>query len=237
MPEVAPDVSAILQAGGRGERLRPLTDHTPKCLLPVGGVPILERLIGQVSRTGIRSVTVIIGWLGDQVEAYVEVMADRFPDLELSVTRESRRRGNIGGLGQLPPTGQDLLFLFGDLVTDMDFAALLADHRAGGADITLASHLDPYRLSFGELKVEGTRVRDYIEKPLKYTLISSGVAVFRPAAVQLIPPDRPMGISELVTAALGAGLRVDHWQHEALWIDVNSETALAAADRSLSASA
>ena len=234
MSPIAQSVTAVLQAGGRGERLRPITDHTSKCLLPVGGSPIIERLIGQINETGIRSVTVITGWLGEQVGAHVQSIAGSFPKLELSVMRETQRLGNIGGLSQLPPTENNLLFLFADLVTDMDFASLLAAHLASDADITLASHLDPYQLSFGELEVDGTRVTKYIEKPIKHTLICSGVAALRQSAVGLIPAGRPMGIADLVTVALREGMRVAHRQHEALWIDVNSEAALLAADRAVS---
>jgi NDP-sugar pyrophosphorylase family protein len=195
---------------------------------------MVKRLIDQLNKTGIRSVTVITGWLGEQVEAHVQSLADSFPELELSVTRETRRLGNIGGLGQLPPTEKNLLFLFADLVTDMDFSSLVAAHLAGDADITLASHLDPYQLSFGELEVDGARVTKYIEKPVKHTLICSGVAVLRPSAVALIPAGRPMGIADLVTVALREGMRVAHRQHQAFWIDVNSEAALRNAERAVS---
>lgn len=229
------NVSAVIQAGGRGERLRPITDHKPKCLLTVYGVPILERLIDQISRTRIRSVTIITGWLGEQVEAYIQDNAGKFTDLELHVVRESRRLGNIGGLSEIPSGSHDLLFMFGDLVTNMDFAAILDEHCDSGADITLASHLDPYQLSFGELKVEGMRVTDYIEKPIKHTLICSGVAVLRQNAIALIPPNQPMGISDLVSRAIHEQLTVRHWQHKALWIDINNETALNNADHAVPA--
>lgn len=227
-------VHAVIQAGGRGERLRPRTDRTPKCLLSVGGSPMLERHIRKLESAGIASATIICGWLGNQVEAHVDRVASHYPGIELDVFHETGRLGNIGGLGLLRPRDCDLLFLFGDLVTDIEFNALLAAHRSGGGDITLASHLDPYRLSFGEIRVEGSLVREYIEKPVKHTLICSGVAVLRPAAVRLIRPGGALGISELVSAAIQAGQRVEHWQHQARWIDVNSEAALGAANRAVS---
>ena len=87
--------------------------------------------------------TIITGWLGGQVEAYVNGIANKYTDLEFKIIRENQQLGNIGSLSRIHPADHDILFIFADLVTNIDFVSILVDHRTSGADITLASHLDP----------------------------------------------------------------------------------------------
>jgi hypothetical protein len=130
-----------------------------------------------------------------------------------------------------------VLFAFGDLVTDLDFAELAARH-GGGADALLASHHEAHRLQLGELVVAGERVVGYREKPEKRFLICSGIGMFRREALRALPADgRPRGLVDLVTAILDRGLTVAHWEHGAFWMDVNSPELLREATRRLSARA
>ncbi len=231
MPTEWSGVRAVLQAGGKGTRLLPASSAIPKPLVPVGGVPMVERLLRQFAGHGIRSVTVITGWLGEQVEAYLGSLRDLPSDLRLDFLREPHPMGNIGAMSLLPRDSALLLFAFGDLITDLDFSRLLNLHRASGATATLASHYEAHRLTLGEITVEGTRVVDYKEKPLKQYLICSGVAIFEPALISLLNPARSAGLSDLIQLALDRSMHVEHWLHGAYWADVNTPEALAAAER------
>jgi NDP-sugar pyrophosphorylase family protein len=224
------DVQAVLQTGGRGERLRPATDTTPKALLPVGGVPMVERLLRQITCCGVRRVTIITGWLGDQVETYLRATAGLAAGVELNYVREERPVGNVGSLAQVDAGGRRILFAFGDLVTDLSFERLLAIHDERGADITLTSHYETHRVKLGEIVVANDEVVDYLEKPEKRFLICSGIAVFEPHALRVIDPATPTGIANLVRAAIARGLRVTHWLHGAFWMDVNSPEDLVTAN-------
>ncbi len=229
-------VHAVLQAGGSGRRLLPATDVTPKPLLEVDGVPMIERLLRQLVDCGVDSVTVVTGWLGDQVEDHLSRLGGLSASLNLRFLRETRPLGNIGALAGFATQQLPVLMAFGDLVTDMDFAALVRFHHANASAITLASHHDSYRLRFGELLVDGERVTGYREKPDKRYLICSGVAVFEPHVLGLIDDSRPTGISDLVSASIEQGHKVVHWPHEAFWMDINSAETLAEANRLLSGS-
>lgn len=228
-------VRVVLQAGGRGERLRPATDHTPKPLLPVAGVPMVERLFRQLLAGGARDFTVITGWLGEQIQAHLTGLPGLPADLRFHFLQEATPLGNAGALRLVPEGEGPVLLCFGDLVTDLDYGKLLAIHRERGAAVTLTSHTESLRLRLGELLVEGDTVTGYLEKPEKHFLICSGIAVFEPAVLQLIPPDRPTGLVDVIMAALGAGFEVTHWVHGAFWRDVNSSEALAEADAALRA--
>jgi NDP-sugar pyrophosphorylase family protein len=217
-------VQAVLQAGGRGERLRPLTDTTPKPLVPVAGMPMIERLVRQLADSGVRTITVITAWLGHRIEEHLGAVTGLPPELQMSFLRERSPLGTLGALGSIEPRHVRTLFLFADLVTDLDFRQLFAVHLDRGADMTLASHLEGHRLRLGEIESKGDRVTAYSEKPEKLYTICSGIAVFDSSLARLI--EGPAGFSEFVTSAVEGGYHVTHWRHGASWLDVNSQDAL-----------
>lgn len=231
--EDRPGVRAVLQAGGKGTRLYPATANLPKPLLKVGGIPLLERLLRQILNAGIHDVTIITGWLGQQVRAHVEGLRDLPEDAALQFIQEPRQLGNIGGLALARRKAEPILFAFGDLLTDLDFRRLISLHRETRSDITLTSHYEQHRLTLGELVVEDERVIGYKEKPVKSFLICSGIAVFEPSVLDLLDVSVPTGISDLISAAIAASLKVTHWTHGAFWMDINTPELMETAEREL----
>lgn len=233
-----PDVHAVVQAGGKGVRLRPATDEVPKPMLEVAGVPMVERLVRGLVRDGVDRVTVVTGHRGEVVRRHLAGLADLDGAARIDFLAEPAPLGNAGALGLVRAERPLVLFAFGDLVTDLDFAELVARRDRAGADVLLASHHEAHRLQLGELAVEGGRVVGYREKPEKRFLICSGIGVFRRETLGVLPTDgRPSGLADLVTAVLGRGFAVAHWEHGAFWMDVNSPELLREATRRLAARA
>ena len=220
----------VLQAGGRGQRMGDVSRSIPKPMQTVGGTPMVERLLRQGIDAGLRRITVITGEMGDRITAHLRGLEGLPSELDLGFIAETVPRGNIGALADLPRDGRRFVLCFADLVTDLDFATLLAVHQELGSDVTLASHPETHRLALGELVIDGDRVVDYREKPEKRFLICSGIGVFEPALLDLVPLDRPAGISDLISLALAHDLKVMHWTHGAFWMDVNSQEDLARAN-------
>lgn len=224
-PGTGTAIRAVLQAGGRGQRLQPATANVPKPLLPVAGTPMVERLLRQIVRAGVTDITVITGWLGHKIRSHLESLSDLPEGVTLRFFQEEIPLGNIGALAELELSGTSL-FAFADLVTDMRFEDLIKVHREGGAAATLASHHETYQVSLGEMVLENDRVVAYREKPLKSYTICSGVAAFEPEVLGVLKRGQPMGISDLITRALAAGYRIGHWPHGAHFLDVNQPEAL-----------
>ncbi len=222
---------AVIQAGGLGQRIRSVANDTPKPMLPVGGVPMVERLVRQIAKAGIRRMTVVLGPNGASIRACVNRVLAQMPEpLEVSFFEERSPLGNAGALGEIATGDDDVLLCFADLVTEIDFAELIDVHRERAHDVTLTSHYEHHQLTLGELLVEGDEVRGYQEKPRKAFLICSGIGIFNARAMataRALP--RPYGLSQLVLAALDSGCSVTHWQHGAYWIDVNTPELLARA--------
>lgn len=228
------EVCAVIQAGGKGQRIQGASGPLPKPLVPVGGVPMIERLVRQLVVSGLRQITIIVGWQGHLIEAHLCHISRDLPGVDLRFLREIEPRGNVGSLADLDTEGRRVLFLFGDLVTDFDFSRLLALHLERSDDITLASHWQTNRLSLGELLVKADQVVGYHEKPEKRFLICSGIMVAKPSILKLVDKYRPMGLVDLVTAALESNCLVSHWTHGAFWMDVNTPEQLECAELRLS---
>lgn len=223
---------AVLQAGGRGERLRPLTDSVPKPLLPVGGVPMVERLLRQMVSSGVAAVTVITGWRGERVQAHLEALTDLPAGVTISFVQEERPMGTVGALSLVAAPEDQVLFAFADLVTELDFGALLDRHERSRADLTLASHVETHRLSLGEIQSVGNTVVGYLEKPAKQFTICSGIAVIEQRVAKLAGrTGDAYGLPDLVADAIASAASVKHWVHGAFWRDVNSPEALLEVDQ------
>src|SRR5262245_27500251 len=117
---------AMILAAGRGERMRPLTDHTPKSLLPVGGRPLIEWHLEKLVRAGCREVVVNHAWLGEQIEARLG-RGERF-GLSICYSAEAEALETAGGVAKALPLLGDAPFLVvnADIFTSADYAALLA---------------------------------------------------------------------------------------------------------------
>lgn len=183
---------------------------------------MLERLIRQAVSSGFRTFTVLTEWRGEQIEEHISALEGLPDGVRIDVRREGRPLGNIGGLASLPSSNETVLLAFGDLVTNIDFRMLVCQYNATCAHIMLASHWERHQLQLGEIVADEHQVLDYLEKPEKRFLICSGIAMFAPAAIDvlrgLVPP---VGLRDLVVASIARGLRVRHWRHGALWFDVN----------------
>ena len=192
---------------------------------------MIERLMWQMLDAGVRDITVITGWLGEQIQRHLE-SCELPKDVRLTFFKETTPLGNIGGLAELQPFEGSLLMAFADLITNMDFAKLLEVHWEKEADATLASHNETYQVTLGELVLGDGRVVGYDEKPLKRYTICSGVGVFEPAVLRVLERGRPQGISNLISSAIAAGFYVDHWAHGASVLDVNRYDQLEQANKS-----
>lgn len=228
------NIHAVVQAGGKGMRLRPLTESIPKPLVRVCGQPLIDAIIGRIAKADVRRFTVITGYLGEAVEKHVIHQPWVQTTLNLDFFHETEALGNIGALKHINIELPRILFCFGDLVTDLDFARLIDIHESSRAGITLASHFEHHQLQLGELITTGEgRVVEYNEKPKKAFLICSGIAVMETSTIHRLPLKTPAGLSDLITLAIQHNVHVQHWQHGAFWRDINSLEILAETEREL----
>jgi mannose-1-phosphate guanylyltransferase len=227
---------AAIMVGGRGERLRPFTERVPKALVPLGGRPIVEILLGQLAAAGFLRVDLCVGHMGHLIE---ERLGDGSAlGLRLEYRREQRPLGTVGALEALPglDPGDSILALNGDILTDLDFGAVLDAHREAGADATLCA----VRRSIGpELGVveatEDGRLADYREKPQEDLLVSIGVNAIRASALAAIRPGERIDAPAFMLRLRDVGARVDCRVVDAYWRDLGRIEDCRAAEAALAA--
>jgi len=217
-------VKAVVLAGGRGRRLEPVTLTIPKVLAPVGEVPILEIVLLRLRAAGFAEVTLALGHLGELVEAYVAAHAARFAGLEVTTVLEDAPTGTAGALALVPGLDRTFLVTNGDVLTDLDLRALIADHRASGALLTIACRRQTHRIESGVLHFDPATgaLSRYEEKPELSFTVSMGVYVYEPEALERIPQGRPVDQPEVVERLLAAGERVHCHPSDGAWFDIGT---------------
>jgi dTDP-glucose pyrophosphorylase len=216
---------AVVMAGGRGERLRPLTDAIPKPMVRVAGRPILERIVLHLVGFGIRRVFISVNYLGKVIEEHFEHGA-RF-GCRIEYLREDRPLGTGGSLSLLPGLPEHpLLVLNGDLITQLNVHDMLAFHAAGSFALTVGVHQYAHTVPYGVLDVAGGCVQAITEKPTARWLINAGAYVLSPCVLDRLPKQEPFTLPALVETCLGMGDRVGAFPIEEEWIDVGQHQEL-----------
>lgn len=223
---------AVIMAGGRGTRLAPLTDDTPKPMLPVAGRPILERLVLHLVGAGIRTIFLAVNYRREQIE-------DHFGNgaafgCRIHYLREDPERplGSGGALGILDdrrwlPT-QPLLVLNGDLVVDFSVADLLDSHTRSDVAATMVVHRHRYTVPYGVVEARDGVLGALVEKPTTSWLVNAGIYVLEPGLIGRIPSGEPYPITNVFEECLAHGDRVGLWEIDD-WQDVGQPAELARA--------
>ena len=220
-PALAPRRAVVL-AGGLGTRLQPYTTVLPKPLMPIGDRPVLDIVVRQLRRHGFDSVTIATGHLAELIEAFFG--DGRRYGIAVDYFREEKPLGTVGSLALIDGLDDDFLVMNGDVLTDMDYAALLASHRASGAAATIAVKHRTVNIDLGVLEFADTRSPDritaYVEKPHLEYPASMGVYCFSPSVLRFIEPDQPLDFPDLVHRLLAAGEQVRGERSDCYWLDI-----------------
>lgn len=212
-------MKAIIMAGGKGTRLLPYTKVIPKPLMPIGDMPILEVLVHQVKRAGVDEIILSVGHLASLLHAF-------FQDGEqlgthIKYAYEDTPLGTVGALRSISGLDQTFLVMNGDVLTDMDFADLLAFHRQSGAVVTIAMYNRAVKIDLGVIQFKDDhRVIGYIEKPSYDFHVSMGVYVFEPAALKYIPENSYYDFPTLVLRLIESGEKVAGYPFCGYWKDL-----------------
>ncbi len=215
----------MILVGGQGTRLRPLTATVPKPIVQLVDRPFISFMLEWLRSHGVQEVIMSCGFLADSVR---EVLGDGSGlGLALHFVDEPEPRGTAGALKLAEPMLQErFLMLNGDVLTDIDLTAQIAQHDATGARATLALVGVPDPSAYGLVTLEENRaVKEFIEKPsgdsLPSNLISAGAYVLERDILDLVPADRNVSIEREVWPLLvGKGLY--GFPSESYWLDIGT---------------
>ena len=220
MAQAATDNRVVIVAGGEGRRLRPLTDDVPKPMLDVGGKPLLEHALERVRDAGFSKAFLLVGYRAEAIESHFGDGSELGLDLEY--VREPEPRGSAGGLHFVrEELDRPFVVMNADLVTGVNFDALLRFHRAEGNVVTVGVKQYLLEVPYGVVELDGTAVSAVREKPEVKFLVNAGIYALSPEAVDYLP-DRAgeVHMTDLIDATLAAGARVGSFPVHEHWLDI-----------------
>lgn len=213
-------IDAVLMAGGKGERLRPLTEKTPKPLLPVGGKCIIDHNIDRLMSYGINHVNVTVNYLREQIE---EHYAEPRNGVQVRTFREPKFLGTIGSIKFVDTFYNDtILVMNSDLFTNIDYEDFFLHFQKHDAEMSVAAV--PYNVSipYGILDLDGREIKGLIEKPKYNYYANAGIYLIQKRALAEIPEDEFFNATDLIEKLIAQNKKVIRYPLNGTWIDIGN---------------
>jgi sugar O-acyltransferase (sialic acid O-acetyltransferase NeuD family) len=222
---------ALVMAGGKGVRLKPITDKIPKPMVKVAGRPILEHIIFHLANCNIRKIYIAVNYLGEMIEQYFKDGSTY--GVEIHYLRETSPLGTAGALRLLPEAKDNhpIICMNGDLVTQFDVERMLNHHSQGGYDMTIGVHDHRVEIPYGVIEWDDRKeeVLGIREKPEEHFIVNGGIYAINPNLIKLIEPGKEVPMTDLIEKCLENRIRVGVHLVEGDWIDVGQHKELATA--------
>jgi len=217
-PAVRPNLMVIM-AGGLGTRLRPQTESMPKPLLPVAGKPMLEHIIARARLQGFSHFTLAVHYLGHLIEDYFG-NGERL-QVQIDYLREQSALGTAGALSLLDPHPPAPFVVTNcDVITDIDYGALLDFHIRQGATATMAVRLHEWQHPFGVVQTNGVDIVGFEEKPIARSHINAGVYVLSAEALSVLHQNTACDMPVLFERLQAQAKRTVAFPMHEPWLDV-----------------
>ena len=212
------DNAVFLMAGGFGTRLRPMTDNCPKPLLKVGDKPILETLLLRFIKFGFHNFYISTHYLPEMIKDY-------FGDgsnwgVKIVYVHESEPLGTGGALGLLPKDIPNLpvIVINGDVLTKIDFDALLEFHTSNNAKATMSVREYDYQVPFGVIESEGYHIKGMVEKPVHRFHVNAGIYVIGQSILKTVKENEYIDMPTLLERHLGDNVLM--YPFHDYWLDI-----------------
>ena len=213
-------IDAVLMAGGKGERLRPLTEKIPKPLLEVGGKCIIDPNVDRLRSYGVQYVNVTVNYLGEQLEEHFSTPRD---GVQVRTFREPKFLGTIGSIKFVDTFYNDtVLVMNSDLFTNIDYEDFFLHFQMHDAEMSVAAV--PYNISIelGILDLDGRNIKGLIEKPKYNYYANAGIYLIKKRALAEIPKDTFFHATHLVEKLIAQDKKVIRYPLNGTWIDIGT---------------
>jgi dTDP-glucose pyrophosphorylase/CBS domain-containing protein len=218
LPHAVPGMKAVIMAGGFGKRLRPLTEDLPKPMLPVGGRPLMEKVVEQLRDAGIHQIVVSTHYKAEKIMDHFGDGRDF--DVRIDYVREDQPLGTGGALSLVARPQEPMLVINGDILTQVDFHALLAYHQEHVADLTVAVRHYGMQVPYGVVDCDGSIVTGISEKPTLSFFVNAGIYLLAPQVFEFVNRDQAFNMTDLIGWLNKAGKTVVSFPILEYWLDI-----------------
>ena len=214
-------IDAVLMAGGKGERLRPLTEKTPKPLLPVGDKCIIDHNIDRLINYGVKNISVTVNYLKEQIEDHF--MEPR-GNVQVHTVREPKYLGTIGSIKFVPRFyNETILVMNSDLFTNINYEDFYLHFKEHNADMSVAAVPYSVQVPYGIFKIENRRdITGLVEKPTYNYYANAGIYLIRREALDEIHNDAFFNATDLIEKLIVEGKKVIRFPLNGTWIDIGN---------------
>lgn len=212
-------VDAIIMAGGRGERLKPLTDQTPKPLLQVGDKPIIEHNIDRLSSFGIHNFHISVRYLGEQIEQYFGNGEQK--NIHIEYVWEDAPLGTIGAARKI--TGLEhpyVLLTNSDILSTIDYEDFFLSFLEADADLSVVTIPYDVNIPYAVLETTNGHVMSFKEKPTYTYYSNGGIYLLKKEHLNLIPEGRAFNATDLMETLIKSGKTVHSYPLRGYWLDI-----------------
>jgi len=216
-------MKAVVLAGGKGTRLRPLTFSIPKPLLPIAEKPILEIILKNLKKFGITEVIISVGYQGELIKAFCADGA-RF-GLSVKYVDEEKPLGTAGPLSLMRDCfgdGEEFILMNGDIFTKLDFSRMVDYHKKGKYCMTIGYRTYEHKLPFGVLELEGDKLCGVVEKPGTTFNVSAGIYVLDASVIDFVPDDSFFTMPDLANKLLEEERNIGAYLIEEYWLGIEN---------------
>ena len=213
-------IDAVLMAGGKGERLRPLTEKTPKPLLKVGDKCIIDHNIDRLISYGVQHINVTVNYLKEQIEEHYQEPRN---GIKVETVREPKFLGTIGSVKFVPTFFNDtVLVMNSDLFTNIDYEDFFLHFQQHDAEMSVAAV--PYNVSipYGILDLDGRNIKGLLEKPQYNYYANAGIYLIKRRALNEIPEGQFFNATDLIEKLIAEGKKVIRYPLNGTWIDIGN---------------
>lgn len=212
-------IDTVIMAGGRGSRLRPLTDSTPKPLLKVGEKPIIEHNIDRLCSFGIDDFWISVRYLGEQLEAYFGNGASK--SINIQYVWEQEALGTIGAVSQIQNWQHDyILVTNSDILTTLDYEDFFLDFLEKGADMSVATIPYAVDVPYAVLETSNHHVLSFREKPTYTYYSNGGIYLMKRSVIDRIPKQQFYDSTDLMQSLIDDGLKLVSYPMRQYWLDI-----------------
>jgi NDP-sugar pyrophosphorylase family protein len=214
-------IDAVIMAGGRGQRLSPLTDSIPKPLLLVGDKPIIDHNISRLSQYGIDDFWISVKYLGQQIETYFGNGLER--NININYVWEDKPLGTIGAVSQINNLQHDYILVSNsDLLTNLDYEHFFLDFIERDADISIVTIPYQVNIPYAVLETLDGEVKNFKEKPIYTYYSNGGIYLIKKTALESIPRNSYFNATDLIEELIHKNKKVISYPMVGYWLDIGN---------------
>jgi len=215
-------MKAVILAGGRGTRLKPLTDTIPKPLLPIGRKPILEIIIEQLREHGFTDIILNVKYKAESIESYFR--DGNSLNVKITYFEDNEPCGTAGPIKLVEKLldSEPFITMNGDLLTDLDFKKMYHAHIESSAELTMATYTHTVEIPYGVIQTRDNRIISIEEKPSVEFLINAGIYIVSPSALDVIPENQFYNMPDLIQRLIDQKRKVEIYPIDGKWHDIGT---------------